>query len=689
MGTQKPFGEFIGTIVGQTSSDWRSLKLVVTFEERDKKPSVGDFLLVEDVQRLLVCRVEDERYDSYSAATVERERALVEAHVRRVRGLEKELTQEEKRALFYFAYTLVVLGELKVPEGKKQEEVVTVYRSLPALTARCRYPKKSEYKVILSSGLEGNKDLVEIGAFAIGDAYDNELKVLTAPERFEERRTAIFGRTGYGKSNLAKTVVATISATSNVGLLILDMNGEYAFAGKGSKGLADQAVIADKVVVYTRRKPERLRKQYPRATVIPLVFNAGAMFPSEVKTLLAAGAEATRATFRQVSYDSWQRFMREYDQAKEKEKSESTEEREEARRKVDEAIDRLCENMGLRSENEMQRSAISWRLKSALTLHDSTAGRLNDEILGFLLSGVTVVLDFSTMDTKWAETIAAFVLNRVFRFAEEQYTESDEKCPIIAVFEEAQNTLGNKAVEKEDSSIFVRWAKEGRKYGLGLVYITQQPGAIADEIVSQTDNFFVMHLLSDHDINALVKANKHFGSAVAGFLQNEALVGHAYVYSAPHQPFVFPAKLQDFNERDFTSMAEGRKTLDTKIVAQVQKLPAKLKSVTRYSADTKLVTNFARLGYLVGEVVGLEHPLVKESDKPDQQTGKKNPQADFVLTRAVMRMLAARYKIGGYEERNVKPDEGAEISYAWIWDKETCEKMGWTTPEKEPVFDGF
>jgi hypothetical protein len=75
--------------------------------------------------------------------------------------------------------------------------------------------------------------------------------------------------------------------------------------------------------------------------------------------------------------------------------------------------------------------------------------------------------------------------------------------------------------------------------------------------------------------------------------------------------------------------------------------------------------------------------LVKESDIPDQQTGKKNPWADFVLIRTVMRMLAARHEIGGHEERNVRPDEGDEIRYAWVWDEETCKKMGWTEPEKE------
>ena len=49
--------------------------------------------------------------------------------------------------------------------------------------------------------------------------------------------------------------------------------------------------------------------------------------------------------------------------------------------------------------------------------------------------------------------------------------------------------LGDRALD--DRNIFVRWVKEGRKYGLGCILVTQQPGAISKQIISQGDNFFV------------------------------------------------------------------------------------------------------------------------------------------------------------------------------------------------------
>jgi hypothetical protein len=111
MKKQELYGQSVGTLVGQAAGDWRSLKLVVAFEEADKRPLVGDFFVVqEEAGKTFVCRVEHEEYASYSSEKGERERSLVEAHIRKVRGLSTELTNEEKQALFYFQYLRQLLG---------------------------------------------------------------------------------------------------------------------------------------------------------------------------------------------------------------------------------------------------------------------------------------------------------------------------------------------------------------------------------------------------------------------------------------------------------------------------------------------------------------------------------------------------------------------------------------------------
>ena len=53
------------------------------------------------------------------------------------------------------------------------------------------------------------------------------------------------------------------------------------------------------------------------------------------------------------------------------------------------------------------------------------------------------------------------------------------------------------------SEPYVAWVKEGRKYDLGALLITQQPGSIPVEILSQGDNWFIFHLLSAADLMSL------------------------------------------------------------------------------------------------------------------------------------------------------------------------------------------
>ena len=96
--------------------------------------------------------------------------------------------------------------------------------------------------------------------------------------------------------------------------------------------------------------------------------------------------------------------------------------------------------------------------------------------------------------------------------------------------EEAQSVLGNTGSSGEGP--YIAWVKEGRKYDLGALLITQQPGSISTEILSQGDNWFVFHLLSAHDLYALKNANAHFSDDILSSLLNEPIPGHCVFWSS-------------------------------------------------------------------------------------------------------------------------------------------------------------
>lgn len=119
---------------------------------------------------------------------------------------------------------------------------------------------------------------------------------------------------------------------------------------------------------------------------------------------------------------------------------------------------------------------------------------------------------------------------------------------MIAVVEEAQAVLGSSG-GTSGYAPYVTWVKEGRKYDLGAVLITQQPGSIPHEILSQGDNWFVFHLLSTGDLLALKKANAHFSDDILSALLNEPIPGHCVFWSsAGGKSYPVPLRVMSFEK---------------------------------------------------------------------------------------------------------------------------------------------
>jgi len=55
------------------------------------------------------------------------------------------------------------------------------------------------------------------------------------------------------------------------------------------------------------------------------------------------------------------------------------------------------------------------------------------------------------------------------------------------------------AIEKQALATFERIAKEGRKYGVSLVVVSQRPSDVSRTILSQCNNFLILRLTNDAD----------------------------------------------------------------------------------------------------------------------------------------------------------------------------------------------
>ena len=117
-----------------------------------------------------------------------------------------------------------------------------------------------------------------------------------------------------------------------------------------------------------------------------------------------------------------------------------------------------------------------------------------------------VILDLSLLDSEVVKNITALIgrllLEFLQRLGEYGGEETRGSLPIVLVLEEAHNFVSES--NTEDSSIsrtvFEKIAREGRKYGLGLVVASQRPSELSKTVLSQCNSFIVHRLQNPEDI---------------------------------------------------------------------------------------------------------------------------------------------------------------------------------------------
>ena len=162
-------------------------------------------------------------------------------------------------------------------------------------------------------------------------------------------------------------------------------------------------------------------------------------------------------------------------------------------------------------------------------LHDKSSQFMN-LLIQALKAGKVCIVDISQMRGTQSFILAGIILRRIFDHNQNQFIQANpQTIPVIAVIEEAQAVLNERAAAAEP---YISWVKEGRKYDLGALLVTQQPGSIPNEILSQGDNWFIFHLLSAKDLINVKQANAHFSDDLLSSLLNEPIPGQGVFWSS-------------------------------------------------------------------------------------------------------------------------------------------------------------
>jgi uncharacterized protein len=455
--------------------------------------------------------------------------------VRENRSIPDDLREEYLK----YKVNIRVLGVLR-NNSNGTLTFVASHRRLPHVGSLVAFPSECVLQEIVGHNIDG----ATIGHFALGeyiyaqgsdDISIEDWMQVKSPEVFVRfpvsslvsRRSFIFARAGFGKSNLNKLLFSklyeqtpTVTKRSDrqvpVGTIIFDPDGEYFWPDdKGRPGLCDVPALEDKLVVFTSRKSTSAFYQSFVAGGIKLDIRR--LSPSDVIAIALGPERQDQQNVRKLrglDQGRWEKLVNLIDQ-----NAHQT------------PLDEIGEILGLEKQQQDAEALAARANMTAIVrmLHDKSS-QLMDMLLTALSQGKLCVIDVSQMRGSQSLILSGLILRRIFDRNQEEFTKFEPRTiPTIAVVEEAQSVLNEKA---SASDPYIAWVKEGRKYDLGALLITQQPGSIPVDILSQGDNWFIFHLLSSTDLTNVRKANAHFSEDILSVLLNEPIPGQGVFWSS-------------------------------------------------------------------------------------------------------------------------------------------------------------
>lgn len=145
---------------------------------------------------------------------------------------------------------------------------------------------------------------------------------------------------------------------------------------------------------------------------------------------------------------------------------------------------------------------ITLKKTNANAYHNFEADDYIKSILAEMIEGKTIILDISNATKDMRDRVTKKIVEKIFNHNLNIFTEGKVPPKVILYVEEAHNLIGK---EMELTDVWPRTAKEGAKYGIGLVYSTQEPSSINKNILSNTENWFITHLNNEDEIRVLSK----------------------------------------------------------------------------------------------------------------------------------------------------------------------------------------
>ena len=449
--------------------------------------------------------------------------AVVERITRQLR-IETRFDQEDKdghvrqEEVQDDTISAVLIGTFRTVEGERRNVFKRGADSFPQIDRHVYLLTAGNLQRLMTlfSDEVGGEQRLELGHFVA----DRTAVAVADGNRFFQRHAAILGSTGSGKSWAVALILERAAALKYPNIIVLDMHGEYGplAEAKGASQVATRLRIAGPGDLEDPRDDVLFLPHWllNREEMLSILLDRGdqnapnqaARFTEHVRklkdeTLDAAGQAEARKTFTvdsPIPYSlSDLRTRLEEDNTGTKKGARDKEIKGDWNDKLTRLLARLD------SKCDDRRYGFLFRAPEAAMQYDWLPRQIR-RLLGSGLGtpGIKIV-DFSEVPADVLPIVAG-VLARLL-YDVQFWMDPRARTPVTLVCDEAHLYLPVRdeaeTAERKALDAFEAVAKEGRKYGVSLLIVSQRPHDVSRTILSQCNNFMVLRLTNDQDQNVV------------------------------------------------------------------------------------------------------------------------------------------------------------------------------------------
>lgn len=409
---------------------------------------------------------------------------------------------------------ITLIGTLLDKFGTRENIFKRTLESVPEITAQCYIMNNedlSNFMSVLSVNSEGKDNSLKIGNYTL----NKDATAYLDGNRLFQKHAVIVGSTGSGKSCTVATLIKEIAKLQSSNAVVFDIHGEYEpiigenikhfkIAGP-SDGVSDGFIYlpywlltyeemismmidrsdnnAPNQAMIFSRTVYKCKKDYlisvGKSDIVDDI-TIDSPTPYDIKTLL----DELNAINSEVVPGA---------------KAGSTKKGD-----FNGTLSRFIQRL----ENKVSDKRLNFLFSSdeSLLNYDYMVELCSKLMLPASSNGGVKIIDFSEVPSDVLPLVVSLVARLIFSV--QQWTDREKINPIAIFCDEAhlyipQNT--KQGIEAQSLNSFERIAKEGRKYGIGLVVITQRPSEVDRTVLSQSSNFIAMRLTNADDQNVIKK----------------------------------------------------------------------------------------------------------------------------------------------------------------------------------------